>query len=127
MENQVNSVHRAAGLNIEDDVNALRQRVEELETNLRSVLQERMTREADFAQKRAKFQEIFLTREEELIKEAEMMRSERDTMQTELDELKTVAVMAETTYKEEMEDVRRTWKAEVGTMQAILRGKHQVK
>lgn len=54
------------------------------------------------------------------------MRSERDTMQTELDELKTVAVMAETTYKEEMEEVRTTWKAEVGTMQAILRGKHEV-
>ncbi|XP_033628297.1 rab GTPase-binding effector protein 1-like isoform X2 [Asterias rubens] len=121
MENQVNSVHRAAGLNIEDDVNALRQRVEELETNLRSVLQERMTQEADFAQKRAKFKEIFLTREEELIKEAELMRSERDTMQNELDELKTVAVMAETTYREEMDECRRTWKNEVGTMQAILR------
>ena len=63
---------------------------------------------------------------EELIKEAERMKNERDSMQTELDELKTVAVMTETTYREEMEEVRETWKAEVCTMQAILRGRQDL-
>ncbi|XP_038058234.1 rab GTPase-binding effector protein 1-like [Patiria miniata] len=120
MENQVNNVHRAAGISIEDDVNALRQRVGELESNLRSVLNERKTQEADFAHKRAKFKEIFLSREEELIKEAEKMRSERDAKEAELEELKTVAAMVESSYREEMEEVKLKWKGEVGTLQAIL-------
>ena len=66
-----------------------------------------------------------LIQSEELIKEAEKMRADRDALQKELEELKAMASMVESSYREEMDEVKVKWKQEVGTLQAILDGKHR--
>ena len=44
---------------------------------------------------------------EELIKEAEKMRTQRDAKDAELEELKSIAAVVESSYKEEMEEVKK--------------------
>ncbi len=67
---------------------------------------------------------------DELIKEAESLRNEaeshrkeRERMETEMNDVKATAVLAEQSYREEVDEVRKQWKAEVGSMQQIMTSK----
>ena len=51
------------------------------------------------------------------------MRKERDTMETELTDVKAIAIEAEQSYKEEVEEMRNQWQSEVGSMQQIMTSK----
>ena len=61
---------------------------------------------------------------DELIKEAENLRKEKERMEAEMNDVKATAVLAEQTYREEVEEVRAQWKSEVGSMQQIMTSKY---
>ncbi|XP_066303103.1 rab GTPase-binding effector protein 1-like isoform X2 [Branchiostoma lanceolatum] len=106
------------------DVDSLRSRVEELQ-------KEKNEMEKDFAQKRGKFKEIFLAKEEELRKEhqkrgeyqqtVDSLQKQVQTLQTEVDDLKTTAMILETTKQDEVDEIRRKCQEEIASLQAIMK------
>ncbi|KAI8504972.1 growth factor [Branchiostoma belcheri] len=106
------------------DVDTLRSRVEELQ-------KEKNEMEKDFAQKRGKFKEIFLAKEEELRKEhqkrgeyqqtVDSLQKQVQTLQLEVDDLKTAATILETTKQDEVDEIRRKCQEEIASLQAIMK------
>ncbi|XP_078679747.1 rab GTPase-binding effector protein 1-like isoform X3 [Branchiostoma floridae x Branchiostoma belcheri] len=106
------------------DVDTLRSRVEELQ-------KEKNEMEKDFAQKRGKFKEIFLAKEEELRKEhqkrgeyqqtVDSLQKQVQTLQLEVDNLKTAATILETTKQDEVDEIRRKCQEEIASLQAIMK------
>ncbi|XP_035690361.1 rab GTPase-binding effector protein 1-like isoform X4 [Branchiostoma floridae] len=106
------------------DVDTLRSRVEELQ-------KEKNEMEKDFAQKRGKFKEIFLAKEEELRKEhqkrgeyqqtVDSLQKQVQTLQAEVDDLKTTNTILETTKQDEVDEIRRKCQEEIASLQAIMK------
>ncbi|XP_072163930.1 rab GTPase-binding effector protein 1-like [Diadema setosum] len=98
----------------------VQQRVSDLESTLQAVLQEKKLQEEDFAQKRAKFKELYLAREQELIKEVENIREEKKRLTEELAGLKAAAAVIESSKEDEINEIKQKWADEVASLQQIV-------
>ncbi|XP_051967328.1 rab GTPase-binding effector protein 1 isoform X2 [Xyrauchen texanus] len=94
--------------------------------------------EIEFNQKRAKFKELYLSKEEELKRQAaalEKAQVELSRVQDQLDEakaemetIKAVATVSESTKQEAIDQVKQLWQEEVASLQAIMKdADHEVK
>ncbi|XP_054611535.1 rab GTPase-binding effector protein 1 isoform X2 [Dunckerocampus dactyliophorus] len=98
----------------------LQQRVEVLERE-----------RAEFNQKRAKFKELYLAKEEELKRQMSLLegaQAELSAVQAQLSEaraeietIKAVATVSENTKQEAIDQVRSQWQEEVASLQAIMK------
>uniref|UniRef100_A0A672P943 Rab GTPase-binding effector protein 1 n=1 Tax=Sinocyclocheilus grahami TaxID=75366 RepID=A0A672P943_SINGR len=87
--------------------------------------------EMEFNQKRAKFKELYLSKEEELKRQAAILdkaQAELSSVQTQLTEAKTemetikaVATISESTKQEAIDQVKQQWQEEVASLQAIMK------
>uniref|UniRef100_A0A4W3IC08 Rabaptin, RAB GTPase binding effector protein 1 n=1 Tax=Callorhinchus milii TaxID=7868 RepID=A0A4W3IC08_CALMI len=110
---------------------SLQQRVSELEQAKADFLRTKQQLEFEFNQKRAKFKELFLAKEEELQRQnASLQESTADVtrLQGELAEaradmenIKAIATVSETTKQEAIDDVKKQWQEEVASLQAVMK------
>uniref|UniRef100_A0A7N6BCG7 Rabaptin, RAB GTPase binding effector protein 1 n=1 Tax=Anabas testudineus TaxID=64144 RepID=A0A7N6BCG7_ANATE len=87
--------------------------------------------EAEFNQKRAKFKELYLSKEEELKRQSAVLegaQAELNSVQTqlaqaraEIETIKAVATVSENTKQEAIDQVRSQWQEEVASLQAIMK------
>uniref|UniRef100_A0A8C8C7U9 Rabaptin, RAB GTPase binding effector protein 1 n=1 Tax=Oncorhynchus tshawytscha TaxID=74940 RepID=A0A8C8C7U9_ONCTS len=87
--------------------------------------------ESEFNQKRAKFKELYMSKEEELKSQAaslEGAQSELSRVQAQLEQaqadmenIKAVATVSESTKQEAVDQVKRQWQEEVTSLQAIMK------
>ncbi|KAK7926021.1 hypothetical protein WMY93_008331 [Mugilogobius chulae] len=87
--------------------------------------------EAEFNQKRAKFKELYLSKEEELKKqtlaleasqmELSSVQAQLEQARAEIETIKAVATVSENTKQEAIDQVRSQWQEEVASLQAILK------
>ncbi|XP_033120140.1 rab GTPase-binding effector protein 1-like [Anneissia japonica] len=103
-----------------NEVMMLQSEITQLQKNQQLLIQQRQALEADFAQKRAKFKELFLAREAELVKEANDIQKERDNYSKELEEIKTLAAFAETSKYEELNEVKAKHQQDIASMQKMV-------
>ncbi|XP_054902770.1 rab GTPase-binding effector protein 1 [Poeciliopsis prolifica] len=109
----------------------LQQRVAALEQERAEFIRLKQQLEAEFNQKRAKFKEMYLTKEQELKRQTEALensQSELSTVQTQLSQaqaeietIKAVATVSENTKQEAIDQVRSQWQEEVASLQAIMK------
>uniref|UniRef100_A0A669B9Y7 Rab GTPase-binding effector protein 1 n=1 Tax=Oreochromis niloticus TaxID=8128 RepID=A0A669B9Y7_ORENI len=87
--------------------------------------------EVEFNQKRAKFKDLYISKEEELKRQTaalEDAHSELSSVQTQLSQaraeietIKAVATVSENTKQEAIDQVRSQWQEEVASLQAIMK------
>lgn len=87
--------------------------------------------EAEFNQKRAKFKELYLSKEEELKRQTvaletaqlqlSSVQAELEQARAEMDTIKAVATVSENTKQEAIDQVRSQWQEEVASLQAIMK------
>ncbi|XP_035289819.1 rab GTPase-binding effector protein 1 isoform X1 [Anguilla anguilla] len=87
--------------------------------------------EMEFNQKRAKFKELYLSKEEELKRQGatlESVQAELSRVQAqltvaegEMENIKAVATVSESTKQEAIDQVKRQWQEEVASLQAIMK------
>lgn len=87
--------------------------------------------EAEFNQKRAKFKELYLCKEEELKRQTvaletaqlqvSSLQSQLELSRAEMDTIKAVATVSENTKQEAIDQVRSQWQEEVASLQAIMK------
>ncbi|XP_052413519.1 rab GTPase-binding effector protein 1 isoform X1 [Carassius gibelio] len=87
--------------------------------------------EMEFNQKRAKFKELYLSKEEALKRQAavlEKAQAELSSVQKQLEEakaemetIKAVATVSESTKQEAIDQVKQQWQEEVASLQAIMK------
>ncbi|XP_051552052.1 rab GTPase-binding effector protein 1-like isoform X3 [Myxocyprinus asiaticus] len=109
----------------------LQQREFEQEQDRADFLKLKQQLEMEFNQKRAKFKELYLSKEEELKKQAatlEKAQAELSRVQAQLDEakaemetIKAVATVSENTKQEAIDQVKQQWQEEVASLQAIMK------
>uniref|UniRef100_A0A8D0CJC2 Rab GTPase-binding effector protein 1 n=1 Tax=Scleropages formosus TaxID=113540 RepID=A0A8D0CJC2_SCLFO len=109
----------------------LQQRVEALEKERAELLKFKQQLEMEFNQKRAKFKELYLSKEEELKRQgasletsqAELSRVQAQLVEAraEMENIKAVATVSETTKQEAIDQVKRQWQEEVASLQAIMK------
>uniref|UniRef100_A0A8B9J9R5 Rabaptin, RAB GTPase binding effector protein 1 n=1 Tax=Astyanax mexicanus TaxID=7994 RepID=A0A8B9J9R5_ASTMX len=112
-------------------VGLLQQRVEALEQERAEFLKLKQQLEMEFNQKRAKFKELYLSKEEELKRQAaslESAQAELSHMQAQLAEskaemenIKAVATVSESTKQEAIDQVKQQCQEEVVSLQAIMK------
>ncbi|XP_060703945.1 rab GTPase-binding effector protein 1 isoform X2 [Hemiscyllium ocellatum] len=113
------------------EVAKLRQRLAELEKAEADFLRTKQQLEFEFNQKRAKFKELYLAKEEELKRqnvalqsaEGDVTRLQVQLMEAtaDMENIKAVATVSETTKQEAINDVKKQWQEEVASMQAIMK------
>ncbi|XP_062392135.1 rab GTPase-binding effector protein 1 [Sardina pilchardus] len=113
------------------DDGVLQQRVTELEHERAEMLKLKQQLEMEFNQKRAKFKELYLSKEEELKRQAgslETAQAELRQVQAQLAEeraemenIKAVATVSEDTKQEAIDQVKQQWQDEVASLQAIMK------
>uniref|UniRef100_A0A672ZQV0 Rab GTPase-binding effector protein 1 n=1 Tax=Sphaeramia orbicularis TaxID=375764 RepID=A0A672ZQV0_9TELE len=109
----------------------LQQRVAALEQERAEFIKLKQQLEAEFNQKRAKFKELYLSKEEELKRQtvaleesqAELtsIQSQLSQAQAEIETIKAVATVSENTKQEAIDQVRSQWQEEVASLQAIMK------
>ncbi|MED6252054.1 Rab GTPase-binding effector protein 1, partial [Ataeniobius toweri] len=109
----------------------LQQRVAALEQEKAEFIQFKQQLDVEFNQKRAKFKELFLSKEEELKRQTvalENSQSELSSLQAqlaqaqaEIETIKAVATVSENTKQEAIDQVRSQWQEEVASLQAIMK------
>nr|XP_040039188.1 rab GTPase-binding effector protein 1 isoform X2 [Gasterosteus aculeatus aculeatus] len=109
----------------------LQQRVAALEQERTEFIKLKQQLEAEFNQKRAKFKELYMSKEEELKRQnvelegAQVeLRSVLDQLshaRSEMETIKTVATLSENTKQEAIDQVRGQWQEEVASLQAIMK------
>ncbi|XP_038669518.1 rab GTPase-binding effector protein 1, partial [Scyliorhinus canicula] len=109
----------------------LQQRLVELEKAKADFLRTKQQLEFEFNQKRAKFKELYLAKEEELKRqnvalqsaEGDVTRLQVQLMEVnaDMENIKAVATVSETTKQEAVDDVKKQWQEEVASMQAIMK------
>ncbi|KAI1903725.1 hypothetical protein AGOR_G00030180 [Albula goreensis] len=87
--------------------------------------------EMEFNQKRAKFKELYLSKEEELKRQGATLESVQAELsrvqaqlaeaQGEMENIKAVATVSESTKQEAIDQVKRQWQEEVASLQAIMK------
>uniref|UniRef100_A0A8P4KSJ1 Rab GTPase-binding effector protein 1 n=1 Tax=Dicentrarchus labrax TaxID=13489 RepID=A0A8P4KSJ1_DICLA len=109
----------------------LQQRVAALEQERAEFIKLKQQLEAEFNQKRAKFKELYLSKEEELKRQTaalEGAQAELSSIQdqlaqarSEIETIKAVATVSENTKQEAIDQVRSQWQEEVASLQAIMK------
>nr|XP_025033759.1 rab GTPase-binding effector protein 1 isoform X4 [Pelodiscus sinensis] len=110
---------------------ALLQRVAELEKVNAEFLRTKQQLEQEFNQKRAKFKELYLAKEEDLKRQNAVLQAAQDDLgqlrtqlleaQAEMENIKAVATVSENTKQEAIDEVKRQWQEEVASLQAIMK------
>ncbi|XP_056601471.1 rab GTPase-binding effector protein 1 isoform X1 [Triplophysa dalaica] len=87
--------------------------------------------EIEFNQKRAKFKELYLSKEDELKRQAAIMekaqaelsrvQAQLDNALAEMENIRAVATLSESTKQEAIDQVRQQWQEEVASLQAIMK------
>ncbi|ROL48729.1 Rab GTPase-binding effector protein 1 [Anabarilius grahami] len=109
----------------------LQQHAAEQEQDRTDFLKLKQQLEMEFNQKRAKFKELYLSKEDELKKQTailEKAQAELSKMQDQLAEaraemetIKAVATVSESTKQEAIDQVKQQWQEEVASLQAIMK------
>ncbi|XP_028564339.2 rab GTPase-binding effector protein 1 isoform X2 [Podarcis muralis] len=115
----------------ESSTEALLQRVAELEKVNAEFLRTKQHREQEFNQKRAKFKELYLAKEEDLKRQNAVLQAAQDDLeqlraqlteaQAEMENIKAIATVSENTKQEAIDEVKRQWQEEVASLQAIMK------
>ncbi|XP_063809743.1 rab GTPase-binding effector protein 1 [Pseudophryne corroboree] len=110
---------------------ALQKRVEELERINAEFHRTKQQLEQEFNQKRAKFKELYLAKEEDLKRQQAVVQAAQDEMaqlnlqlsqaQEEMENIKAIATVSENTKQEAIDDVKKQWQEEVVSLQAIMK------
>ncbi|KAK1883035.1 Rab GTPase-binding effector protein 1, partial [Dissostichus eleginoides] len=109
----------------------LQQRVEALEQERAEFIKLKQQMEAEFNQKRAKFKELFVSKEVELKKqtlvldgaqvELSSLQAQLEEARSDMENIRTVATVSENTKQEAIDQVRSQWQEEVASLQAIMK------
>ncbi|CAJ1063396.1 rab GTPase-binding effector protein 1 isoform X1 [Xyrichtys novacula] len=109
----------------------LQQRVAALEQERAEFIKLKQQLEGEFNQKRAKFKELYMSKEEELKRQTaalEGAQAELTSIQDQLSQaradietIKAVATVSENTKQEAIDQVRSQWQEEVASLQAIMK------
>ncbi|XP_013886763.1 rab GTPase-binding effector protein 1 [Austrofundulus limnaeus] len=109
----------------------LQQRVAALEQERTEFIKLKQQLETEFNQKRAKFKELYMSKEGELKRQTvalENYQTELNSLQTqltqaraEIETIKAVAMVSENTKQEAIDQVRSQWQEEVASLQAIMK------
>ncbi|XP_055513791.1 rab GTPase-binding effector protein 1 isoform X2 [Leucoraja erinacea] len=109
----------------------LQERLNELEQAKADFLRRKEQLEFEFNQKRAKFKELYLAKEEELKRQnVALLSAENDVTRlqvqlieanADMENIKAVAAVSETTKQEGIDDVKQQWQDEVASMHAIMK------
>ncbi|CAG5870337.1 unnamed protein product [Menidia menidia] len=109
----------------------LHQRVAALEQERAEFLKLKQQLEVEFNQKRAKFKELYLSKEEELKRQTAALESAQTELgsvhtqlsqaRAEIETIKAVATVSENTKQEAIDQVRSQWQEEVASLQAIMK------
>nr|XP_003228319.1 PREDICTED: rab GTPase-binding effector protein 1 [Anolis carolinensis] len=120
-----------AGPASEPTADALLQRVAELEKVNAEFLVTKQHLEQEFNQKRAKFKELYLAKEEDLKRQNSILQAAQDDVeqlrtqlmdaQAEMENIKAIATVSENTKQEAIDEVKRQWQEEVASLQAIMK------
>ncbi|KAJ7395600.1 Rab GTPase-binding effector protein 1 [Pitangus sulphuratus] len=115
----------------QNSVVALLQRVAELEKVNAEFLRTKQQLEQEFNQKRAKFKELYLAKEEDLKRQNAVLQAAQDDLgqlrtqlmeaHAEMENIKAIATVSETTKQEAIDEVKRQWQEEVASLQAIMK------
>ncbi|XP_033924701.1 rab GTPase-binding effector protein 1 isoform X1 [Melopsittacus undulatus] len=110
---------------------ALLQRVAELEKVNAEFLRTKQQLEQEFNQKRAKFKELYLAKEEDLKRQNAVLQAAQDDLgqlrtqlmeaHAEMENIKAIATVSENTKQEAIDEVKRQWQEEVASLQAIMK------
>ncbi|XP_029401705.1 rab GTPase-binding effector protein 1 isoform X2 [Mus pahari] len=110
---------------------SLQQRVAELEKINAEFLRAQQQLEQEFNQKRAKFKELYLAKEEDLKRQNAVLQAAQDDLghlrtqlweaQAEMENIKAIATVSENTKQEAIDEVKRQWREEVASLQAIMK------
>ncbi|KAF3705817.1 Rab GTPase-binding effector protein 1 Rabaptin-5 Rabaptin-5alpha [Channa argus] len=113
------------------DDEVLQQRMAALEQERVAFIKLKQQLEAEFNQKRAKFKELYLSKEEEVKRQnfaLEGAQAELSSIQAqlaqaraEIETIKAVATVSENTKQEAIDQVRSQWQEEVASLQAIMK------
>uniref|UniRef100_A0A8C5JX83 Rab GTPase-binding effector protein 1 n=1 Tax=Jaculus jaculus TaxID=51337 RepID=A0A8C5JX83_JACJA len=109
----------------------LQQRVAELEKINAEFLRAQQQLEQEFNQKRAKFKELYLAKEEDLKRQNAVLQATQDDLghlrtqlweaQAEMENIKAIATVSENTKQEAIDEVKRQWREEVASLQAVMK------
>ncbi|KAB0406271.1 hypothetical protein E2I00_014316 [Balaenoptera physalus] len=107
------------------------QRVAELEKINAEFLRAKQQLEQEFNQKRAKFKELYLAKEEDLKRQNAVLQAAQDDLghlrtqlweaQAEMENIKAIATVSENTKQEAIDEVKRQWREEVASLQAVMK------
>ncbi|XP_064893168.1 rab GTPase-binding effector protein 1 isoform X2 [Columba livia] len=110
---------------------ALLQRVAELEKVNAEFLRTKQQLEQEFNQKRRKFKELYLAKEEDLKRQNAVLQAAQDDLgqlrtqlmeaHAEMENIKAIATVSENTKQEAIDEVKRQWQEEVASLQAIMK------
>ncbi|XP_069470705.1 rab GTPase-binding effector protein 1 isoform X2 [Ambystoma mexicanum] len=110
---------------------ALQQRIAELEEKNAEFQSIKLQLEQEFNQRRAKFKELYLAKEEDLKKqnaaldaaqsELGQLQIQLSEAQAEIENIKAVATVSESTKQEAIDEVKNQWQEEVASLQAIMK------
>uniref|UniRef100_A0A8C6XB86 Rabaptin, RAB GTPase binding effector protein 1 n=1 Tax=Naja naja TaxID=35670 RepID=A0A8C6XB86_NAJNA len=110
---------------------ALLQRVAELEKVNVEFLRTKQNLEQEFNQKRAKFKELYLAKEEDLKRQNAELQAAHDDLeklqkqlmeaQAEMENIKAIATVSENTKQEAIDDIKKQWQEDVASLQAIMK------
>ncbi|XP_023688921.1 rab GTPase-binding effector protein 1 isoform X4 [Paramormyrops kingsleyae] len=109
----------------------LQQRAAALEQERAEYAKRKQQLETEFNQKRAKFKELYLSKEEELKRQGASLESAQAELsqvkvrlkeaQADMENIKAVATVSESTKQEAIDQVKRQWQEEVASLQAIMK------
>uniref|UniRef100_A0A8C7L0K8 Rabaptin, RAB GTPase binding effector protein 1 n=1 Tax=Oncorhynchus kisutch TaxID=8019 RepID=A0A8C7L0K8_ONCKI len=109
----------------------LQQRVAALEQERAEFVKRKQQLESEFNQKRAKFKELYLSKEEELKcqaaslegaqSELSRVQAQLEQAQADMENIKAVATVSESTKQEAIDQVKGQWQEEVASLQAIMK------
>ncbi|XP_075708951.1 rab GTPase-binding effector protein 1 [Rhinoderma darwinii] len=110
---------------------ALQKRLEELERMNAEYLQIKQQLEQEFNQKRAKFKELYLAKEEDLKRQHTIVQASQEEIaqlnfqlshaQEEMENIRAIATVSENTKQEAIDEVKKQWQEEVASLQAIMK------
>uniref|UniRef100_A0A673ZHK3 Rab GTPase-binding effector protein 1 n=1 Tax=Salmo trutta TaxID=8032 RepID=A0A673ZHK3_SALTR len=106
-------------------------RVAALEQERAEFVKRKQQLESEFNQKRAKFKELYLSKEEELKcqaaslegaqSELSRVQAQLEQAQADMENIKAVATVSESTKQEAIDQVKGQWQEEVASLQAIMK------
>ncbi|XP_056664062.1 rab GTPase-binding effector protein 1 isoform X2 [Monodelphis domestica] len=110
---------------------SLQRRVAELEKVNAEFARTKQQLEQEFNQKRAKFKELYLAKEEDLKRQNAVLQAAQDDLghlrtqlweaQAEMENIKAIATVSENTKQEAIDEVKRQWREEVASLQAVMK------